>query len=97
LPDGATLRGTFVIDPDGMVRHMRVNDLEVGRDFDEVLRVLRALRTGGLRPAGNRASRRWRCPMSSCRATSPRSGTRRLIRTALSRVPRLRDRGPRTG
>jgi alkyl hydroperoxide reductase subunit AhpC len=52
LPEGAALRATFVIDPDGVVRHMSVNDLEVGRDFGEVLRVLQALRTNELCPAG---------------------------------------------
>jgi alkyl hydroperoxide reductase subunit AhpC len=52
LPEGAALRATFVIDPEGVVRHMSVNELEVGRNFDEVLRVLQALRTGELCPAG---------------------------------------------
>ena len=52
LEEGAALRGTFVIDPEGVVRHMSVDELEVGRNFDEVLRVLRALRTGELCPAG---------------------------------------------
>ena len=31
LDDGASLRGTFIIDPQGVVRHITVNDLEVGR------------------------------------------------------------------
>jgi alkyl hydroperoxide reductase subunit AhpC len=52
LPDGATLRGTFIIDPEGVVRYMSVNELDVGRNVDEVLRVLQALRTGELCPAG---------------------------------------------
>jgi alkyl hydroperoxide reductase subunit AhpC len=52
LPEGAALRATFVIDPEGVVRHMSVNELEVGRNFDEVLRVLQALRTGELCPSG---------------------------------------------
>jgi peroxiredoxin (alkyl hydroperoxide reductase subunit C) len=50
LPDGAALRGTFIIDPDGIVRHLLVNDLDVGRNVDETLRLLRALRTGELCP-----------------------------------------------
>jgi alkyl hydroperoxide reductase subunit AhpC len=51
LADGATLRGTFLIDPDGVVRHMSVHELDVGRNIAELLRVLRALRTGELCPA----------------------------------------------
>ena len=44
--DGAALRATFVIDPDGIVRHVSVSDLSVGRSPEETLRVVRALRTG---------------------------------------------------
>jgi peroxiredoxin (alkyl hydroperoxide reductase subunit C) len=50
LPDGAALRGTFIIDPEGVVRHSQINDLDVGRNIDETLRLLRALRTGDLCP-----------------------------------------------
>jgi alkyl hydroperoxide reductase subunit AhpC len=50
LDDGASLRGTFIIDPQGIVRHVTVNDLEVGRNVQETLRVLQALRSGELCP-----------------------------------------------
>ena len=50
LDDGASLRGTFIIDPQGVVRHVTVNDLEVGRNVEETLRVLQALRSGELCP-----------------------------------------------
>lgn len=50
LDDGASLRGTFIIDPQGIVRHITVNDLEVGRNVKETLRVLQALRSGELCP-----------------------------------------------
>ncbi len=50
LEDGAALRGTYIIDPDGIVRSMHVNDLDVGRNVEESLRLLRALRTGELCP-----------------------------------------------
>jgi peroxiredoxin (alkyl hydroperoxide reductase subunit C) len=43
---GAALRATFVIDPDGIVRHVSVSDLSVGRSPEETLRIVRALRTG---------------------------------------------------
>jgi lipoyl-dependent peroxiredoxin subunit C len=50
LEDGATLRGTFIIDPDGVLRQLSVNSLDVGRDVRETLRLLQALRTGELCP-----------------------------------------------
>ncbi|MAG11856.1 MAG: thioredoxin peroxidase [Parcubacteria group bacterium] len=48
---GEALRGTFIIDPEGVLRYSVVSDLNVGRSVDETLRVLRALQTGGLCPA----------------------------------------------
>src|SRR3546814_1998852 len=48
--DGVPLRATFVVDPDGLIRHVSVNDLSVGRNVDEVLRVLDALQTDELCP-----------------------------------------------
>ena len=51
LEDGAAHRGTFIIDPDGLLLHMSVTEHDVGRSVDEVLRVLRAFRTGALCPA----------------------------------------------
>lgn len=51
IPDeGVALRGTFLIDPNGVVRWVNVNDLSVGRNIDEVLRVLDALQTDELCP-----------------------------------------------
>lgn len=51
LPDkGVALRGTFLIDPDGIVRWASVNDLQVGRNVEEILRVLDALQTDELCP-----------------------------------------------
>ncbi len=52
VDNGSALRGTFIIDPDGMVRHMGINDLDVGRNVDETLRILRALQSGELCPVG---------------------------------------------
>jgi peroxiredoxin 2/4 len=45
---GFHLRGTFIIDPEGTLRWMNVNDLGVGRSVDEILRALSALQTGKL-------------------------------------------------
>lgn len=43
-------RATFIIDPQGIVRWVSVNDLSVGRNVKEVLRVLDALQTDELCP-----------------------------------------------
>ena len=44
LPDaGIALRGTFLIDKEGIVRHQSVNDLPLGRNVDEMLRLVEAL------------------------------------------------------
>jgi peroxiredoxin (alkyl hydroperoxide reductase subunit C) len=43
LDDGIALRGLFLIDKDGIVRHALVNDLPLGRNVDEALRLLDAL------------------------------------------------------
>ncbi|NTU97245.1 MAG: peroxiredoxin [Chlorobiaceae bacterium] len=40
---GVSLRGLFLIDRDGVVRHQVVNDLPLGRNVDEVLRMIDAL------------------------------------------------------
>ena len=49
--EGIALRGLFIIDPEGIVRYSVIHDLNVGRSVDETLRVLKALKTGGLCPA----------------------------------------------
>jgi peroxiredoxin (alkyl hydroperoxide reductase subunit C) len=41
--DSVALRGLFLIDKDGIVRHALINDLPLGRSVDEALRVLDAL------------------------------------------------------
>ena len=47
---GIALRGTFIIDPDGVLQYQLVSSLDVGRSISETLRVLSALQTGGLCP-----------------------------------------------
>jgi peroxiredoxin 2/4 len=49
---GISFRGSFIIDPDGVVRSYVVNDLSVGRSVDETLRTLQAFQTGELCPVG---------------------------------------------
>ncbi|MCP4126319.1 MAG: peroxiredoxin [Gammaproteobacteria bacterium] len=53
---GIALRGSFLIDKDGMVQHQVVNNLSLGRDIDEMLRLVDALQFteehGEVCPAG---------------------------------------------
>ena len=39
---GVALRGTFIIDPKGIIRQATVNDLPVGRNIDEAIRLVKA-------------------------------------------------------
>lgn len=54
--EGVPLRATFLVDPDGIVQHVCVNGLNVGRSPAETLRILDASQTGALcasaRPLG---------------------------------------------
>ncbi len=43
LPDGIALRGLFLIDKQGIIRHQVVNDLPLGRSTEEALRMVQAL------------------------------------------------------
>ncbi len=43
-------RATFIIDPEGTIQHASVNGLNVGRNVNEVIRILDALQTGELTP-----------------------------------------------
>jgi lipoyl-dependent peroxiredoxin subunit C len=47
---GVALRATFIVDPEGIIRWVSVNDLSVGRNVDETVRVLDALQTDELCP-----------------------------------------------
>lgn len=48
--EGVAQRATFIVDPDGIIRFVSVNDMSVGRNPSEVLRVLDALQTDELCP-----------------------------------------------
>lgn len=48
--DLVPLRATYIVDPDGLIRWVSVNDLKVGRNVDEVIRTLDALQTDELCP-----------------------------------------------
>ncbi|MDO8844709.1 MAG: peroxiredoxin C [Methylicorpusculum sp.] len=55
-PMGVAYRGSFLIDRDGLVRHQVVNDLPLGRNMDEMIRMVDALQffeeNGEVCPAG---------------------------------------------
>ena len=55
-PAGVAMRATFIIDQKGIVRHMVVNDEPLGRNMDEVVRILEGLQffeeNGQVCPAG---------------------------------------------
>jgi alkyl hydroperoxide reductase subunit AhpC len=48
--EGVAQRATFIVDPENVIRFVSVNDLSVGRNPQEVLRVLDALQTDELCP-----------------------------------------------
>lgn len=43
-------RATYIIDPEGVIQHVSINALGVGRNVKETLRLLDAFQTGGLTP-----------------------------------------------
>ena len=47
---GVAQRATYIVDPEGVIRFVYVTDLSVGRNPEEVLRVLDALQTDELCP-----------------------------------------------
>tara|TARA_Y100001972_G_scaffold99874_1_gene124038 strand:- start:530 stop:1039 length:510 start_codon:yes stop_codon:yes gene_type:complete len=46
--EGVCYRATYIVDPDGIIQHVSVNQLDTGRNADEVYRTLQALKAGGL-------------------------------------------------
>ena len=48
--EGVALRATFVVDPDNVIQHVSVNNLNVGRNPEEILRILDGLQTDELCP-----------------------------------------------
>ena len=39
---GCSFRATYIIDPKGILRHMTISDLPVGRNVDEFIRLVQA-------------------------------------------------------
>ena len=67
-PDGVAMRASFLIDKDGIVQHQVVNNLPLGRNVDEMLRIVDALQFseehGEVCPAG------WQKGESGMKATA---------------------------
>jgi peroxiredoxin 2/4 len=50
--EARALRGTFIIDPEGLLKWYQISDNSVGRSVEEVLRVIDAIQSGKLCPLG---------------------------------------------
>ena len=46
--ENVCLRATYIIDPEGVIQHVSVNALDTGRNAEEILRTLQALKSGGI-------------------------------------------------
>ena len=46
--EGVCYRATYILDDDAMIQHISVNALDTGRNAEEILRPLQALKAGGL-------------------------------------------------
>jgi alkyl hydroperoxide reductase subunit AhpC len=63
--EGLALRGTFVINPDGVIKTVEIHSNEIARDVSETLRKLKAAqytaatRTKSARPSGTKAKPPW--------------------------------------
>jgi len=52
--EGVALRATFIVDPDNVIQHVSVNAMNIGRNPEEILRILDALQTEALCPCNRR-------------------------------------------
>ncbi len=52
--EGVAHRATFIVDPDNIIQHVSVNSMNVGRNPEEILRILDALQTDELCPCNRR-------------------------------------------
>ena len=67
--EGIALRGTFLIDPKGVLRQMSINDLPVGRNVDEFVRMIKAFQF--VDTHGTVCPSRWKGPESSTITPDP--------------------------
>ena len=58
--EGLALRGTFIVDPDGVLKTIEINNNDVGRSAGETLRKLQAVRFVREHPGGNVCPANWK-------------------------------------
>ena len=46
--EGVAFRATFILNPEGIIQSVSCNELDTGRNADEILRTVQALKSGGL-------------------------------------------------
>ena len=46
--EGVPYRATYIVDPEGVIQHLSINAINTGRNANEILRTLQALKAGGL-------------------------------------------------
>jgi peroxiredoxin (alkyl hydroperoxide reductase subunit C) len=67
LPTGIALRGLFLINPEGKIDYVTVNNLSVGRNVEEVLRVVDAFQTAA--KSGEVCPANWKKGSTTMKAT----------------------------
>jgi hypothetical protein len=100
LPAGIALRGLFLIDKSGIVRHQIVNDLPLGRSVDEALRMVKALQYFTARfaqPTGAKGPGRLKPPPSKVKGFLPTSMQERASGLTRAGVTSKRTPRPRNG
>ena len=85
---GAALRALFIIDPTGRIRSMTINDDQVGRNYEEVVRVIGAFQWAAENDAVCPAS--WKQPGDSSLKATP-EGIREFWRLGQSQQSQQSD------
>ncbi|OHA93238.1 MAG: peroxiredoxin [Candidatus Zambryskibacteria bacterium RIFCSPLOWO2_12_FULL_39_45] len=58
--EGMALRGTFIIDPDGVLKTIEIHNNDIGRNAEETLRKLQAAKFVREHPGGNVCPANWK-------------------------------------
>jgi peroxiredoxin (alkyl hydroperoxide reductase subunit C) len=90
---GQAYRGSFLVDRDGVVRHQVVNDIPLGRNIDEMIRMVDRASPPTWRPTRKSSSPR---PGSSGRRWRERGRRYTCSRDRASAARRIRSFGPRS-
>ena len=94
---GIALRGLFIIDKEGKLRHITVNDLPLGRNVDEILRVLDAVqfneKHGEVCPRTGKRRKGMRPLKRGLRITRARNSSNGLYSSGQARFSKGRQKG----